>query len=229
MWTLCEIISTTYFSGTKYIIRQWLQSQRTRESRVTSLVPLPAACHRRSFLANIPEHPAELPNLRKQTGHFDSVNLTCEQRDRAGSPSSPAVCTARETSLCRNRFSVPGGRDALGICLFTGMDGRIKKCLLKRVWGPNTGAAESCKGADDAGVRLQARSGHRCGRRVKRSSHYHADTRANNEGSICSCQPLQIWCHLVRWRQQTAASNQMAQAPPACRSSHRLHTHSLSA
>lgn len=54
------------------------------------------------------------------------------------------------------------------------------------------------KGADEAGVRLQARSGHRCGRRVKLSSHYHADTRANNGGSICSCQPLQIWCHPVR-------------------------------
>lgn len=84
------------------------------------------------------------------------------------------------------------------------------------------------KGADEAGLRLQARSGHRCGRRVKLSSHYHADTRANNGGSICSCQPLQIWCHPVRWRQQAAASNQTAQAPPARKSSHRLHTHSLS-
>lgn len=84
------------------------------------------------------------------------------------------------------------------------------------------------KGADKAGVRMQARSGHQCGRRVKLSSHYHADTRANNGGSICSCQPLQIWCHPVRWRQQATASNQTAQAPPACKSSHRLHTHSLS-
>lgn len=90
------------------------------------------------------------------------------------------------------------------------------------------GRCRVLKGADEAGVRLQARSGHRCGRRVKLSSHYHADTQANNGGSICSCQPLQIWCHPVRWRQQATASNQTAQAPPACKSSHRLHTHSLS-
>lgn len=84
------------------------------------------------------------------------------------------------------------------------------------------------KGADEVGVRLQARSGHRCGRRVKLSSHYHADTQADNGGSICSCQPLQIWCQPVHWRQQATASNHTAQAPPACKSSHRLHTHSLS-
>lgn len=54
------------------------------------------------------------------------------------------------------------------------------------------------KGADEVGVRLQARSGHQCGRRVKLSSHYHADTQADNGGSICSCQPLQIWCQPVR-------------------------------
>lgn len=73
------------------------------------------------------------------------------------------------------------------------------------------------KRADEAGVRLQAHSGQRCGRRVKLSSHYHADTRADNGGSICSCQPLQIWCHPVCRRQRASASNQTVQAPPACK------------
>lgn len=75
----------------------------------------------------------------------------------------------------------------------------------EKMWAPNSteeeGGRERCrvgKGADEAGARLQARSGHRCGRRVNLSSHYHADTQANNGDSICSCQPLQIWCHPVR-------------------------------
>ena len=47
------------------------------------------------------------------------------------------------------------------------------------------------------GARLSGRggAGQRRGRRVKRSSHYHADGRAHNGASICCCQPLQIWCH----------------------------------
>lgn len=59
-----------------------------------------------------------------------------------------------------------------------------------------------------AGVGLQARSGQMCCRRVKLSSHYHADTEANKGGSICSCQWLQIWCHPVHWRQQATPSNE---------------------
>lgn len=31
------------------------------------------------------------PIKEKQTGHFDFVNLTCKQHDRAKSPTSPAV------------------------------------------------------------------------------------------------------------------------------------------
>ncbi len=49
-------------------------------------------CHRCSFPANIPKRPAVLPPIKeKQTGHFNFVNLTCEQHDRAKSPTSPAV------------------------------------------------------------------------------------------------------------------------------------------
>lgn len=56
----------------------------------------------------------------------------------------------------------------------------VKQISWKCVWAPNSTRRERggwvLKGVDKAGVRLQARSGHRCGRRVKLSSHYHADT-----------------------------------------------------
>lgn len=154
---------------------------------------------------------------------------------------SPGVylCVCVCACVCKREFTRQRRNSCIYLFMYakcTGMADRVwwrerNRKSWKCVWAPNSRKRERwrvLKGADEAGVRLQARSGHRCGRRVKLSSHYHADTRANNGGSICSCQPLQIWCHPVRWRQQATASNQTAQAPPACKSSHRLHTHSLS-
>lgn len=77
-----------------------------------------------------------------------------------------------------------------------------------------------------ARVRLQARSGQPCSRWVKHSSHYHADTEENNGGSICSCQPLQIWCQPVHWRQQARPFSETTLGAVSATTSNALIQHS---